>query len=140
MSEAQQINHKGTILSINEGHIEVGIVNISACAGCHAKGACSMSDMKEKSIDIYTSNNNFSINEEVLIKTQESLGWLAMFLAYVLPFIIIIASLFITSIYTSNELVIGLVSLGLLFPYFGTIALFKEKFKKTFSFTIHKIV
>lgn len=140
MSNPKKIDHEGTILEIKGSKIKVGIINVSACAGCHAKGACSMADMKEKSIDVVDYTNRFTVGEKVKLSYQESLGWLAMFLAYVLPFILILITLFITTAITNNELISGIVAVAILVPYYITLSFFKGNLKKTFSFTIEKIV
>lgn len=140
MQDPKKIDHEGSILEIEDGKIKVGIVNVSACAGCHAKGACTMSDMKEKSIDVIDYSNKFVVGEKVNLSYKESLGWLAMFLAYVLPFVIVLIALFVSTALTENELISGISALAVLIPYYITLAFFKGRLKKTFSFTIDKIV
>ena len=139
MQNNKQIDHIGTITKIENEKITVSILNVSACSGCHAKSACSMSDMKEKDIDIIDYSNAFKIDEKVKVVYQESLGWLALILAYVLPFIVVLITLFIASAFT-NELTSGLLALGILLPYYSLLYFFKDRLKKTFSFTIHKSV
>ncbi|WP_321280618.1 SoxR reducing system RseC family protein [Marinifilum fragile] len=140
MSNPKQIDHEGTILEIMDGKITVGIVNVSACAGCHAKGACTMSDMKEKSIDVIDYSNKFSVGEKVRLTYRESLGWFALMLAYVIPFVLVLLVLFIATAFTNDELISGLLSLAILPPYYIILSFFKGRLKKTFSFTIEKIV
>lgn len=140
MQNPKKIDHEGTILKIKDDKITVRIVNISACAACHAKGACSMSDMQEKSIDVIDCSNKFELGERVNLSYQESLGWLAMFIAYVLPFVLVILVLIIATTITNNELISGVSALAILLPYYIALSFFKGHFKKTFSFTIEKIV
>ena len=99
-----------------------------------------MSDMKEKSIDVLDYSNKFEVGEKVNLSYRESLGWLAMFLAYVLPFIIVLITLFVATAITENELISGLSALAILIPYYIILTFFKGRLKKTFSFTIEKIV
>ena len=139
MQNNKQIDHVGTISDIKNEKITVSILNVSACAGCHAKSACSMSDMKEKEIDIIDYSSSFKLGEEVNVVYQESLGWLALLLAYVLPFVLVLITLFIATAFT-NELISGLMALGILLPYYSLLYFLKDRLKKTFSFTIHKIV
>jgi len=139
MQNNKQIDHVGTISNIKDEKITVSILNVSACAGCHAKSACSMSDMKEKEIDIIDYSSSFKLGEEVKVVYQESLGWLALLLAYVLPFVLVLITLFIATAFT-NELISGLLALGILLPYYSLLYFLKDRLKKTFSFTIHKIV
>jgi hypothetical protein len=49
---SQIIEHSGIIENINGSNIRVQIIQESACSGCHAKGACSAADLKDKYIDV----------------------------------------------------------------------------------------
>ncbi len=140
MAKTNNIEHFGTILKIDNERITVGIVNASACAGCHAKGACTMADMKEKTVDVVDYSNQFSVGEKVNLKYQESLGWFALTIAYVIPFIIVIITLVVALTITSDELISGLIALAILIPYYVVLSFYKKKLKKTFSFSIEKIV
>ena len=139
MQNNKQIDHVGTISNIKDEKITVKILNVSACAGCHAKSACTMSDMQEKDIDIIDYSGKFKLGEQVNVAAKESLGWLALILAYVIPFVLVLIVLFIASLFTS-ELISGLLSLAILLPYYYLLYTFKDQLKKTFTFTIHKIV
>ncbi|MRT93151.1 SoxR reducing system RseC family protein [Ancylomarina sp. 16SWW S1-10-2] len=138
MQNNKQIDHVGTISDIKGEKIKVKILNVSACAACHAKSACTMSDMQEKDIDIIDYSGNFKLGEQVNITGKESLGWIALLLAYVIPFVLVLIVLFIASLFT-NELTSGLLSLAILIPYYYILYTFKEQLKKTFTFTIHKL-
>jgi sigma-E factor negative regulatory protein RseC len=140
MQGTKKIDHEGTILDIKNGKVTVNILNVSACAACHAKGACSMSDMEDKLIDVVDYSNKFEIGEKVNISYRESLGWLAMLIAYVLPFVLVLITLVIASAISKNELISGVSALAILLPYYIVLSFFKGHFKKTFSFTIEKIV
>ena len=140
MSNPKQIDHEGIILEIRNEKITVGIQNKSACAGCHAKGACSMADMKEKFIDVIDYSNRFQKGEKVKLSYRESLGWVALLWAYGVPFLLVMLTLSISVFITNNELISGLLSLAVLIPYYIALSFFKGRFKKTFSFTIEKIV
>lgn len=134
------IKHEGIIQDINLEKITVRILNQSACAGCHIKGACSMADVKEKFIDVINTNEqDWGKGERVRVVCTEELGFIALFWAYVLPFIVVVTTLFICTGLKSGELYSGLISLGTLVPYYIGLSLFKAKLKKKFSFSIEKI-
>ncbi len=140
MAKTNEIEHSGTILKIDNERITVGIVNKSACAGCHAKSACSMADMKEKTVDVIDYSNRFSVGETVNLKYQESLGWLALTIAYVIPFLLVVITLIVSLSITNNELISGLIALIILIPYYVLLSFYKKRLKKTFSFSIEKTV
>ena len=140
MSNPKQIDHEGTILEIKDGRITVEIINVSACARCHTKGTCTVSDKKKKLIDVIDYNNKYCIGEKVKLIYQESLGWFALMLAYVIPLLLVLLVLFITTTIINNELISGFLSVAILVPYYIILSFFKGNLKNTFSFTIEKIV
>jgi positive regulator of sigma E activity len=139
MQDTKTIEHKGFIKSIENGLIKVSILAQSACASCHAKGGCSVSDVQDKTIEIYNNSDSYQVGENVNVILEQKLGFKALFLGYVLPFIIVLTSLIILSVLTKNEALSGLVSLGLLIPYYIGLYSQKEKLKKIFSFKIEKL-
>ena len=137
---ANLIQHQGIVESITGSHLSVRIVQSSACSGCHAKGYCSSADSKEKIVDINdASASSYKIGERVMIVGEMSIGMKAVALAFVFPFIILIAALFICMAITSDELLSAIVSLALLVPYYFVIWLNKARLTQKFSFTIKPI-
>ena len=139
MQSSKSVEHKGTVESISDGMVKVNILSLSACASCHARGACSVADMQEKIIDIRTPETNFSIGETVNVAMQQSLGFKALFLGYVLPFILVMIILFSCAAAGFSEGKSGLLSLAVLPPYYLVLYMLKDKLRKTFSFRIQKL-
>ncbi len=140
MQTSKQIEHKGTIENIDGRTVRVNIMSMSACSSCHAKGACSASDMEEKVVDVMHSGEGYKIGDVVNVIMQQSLGFKALFLGYVLPFILVLLTLIIATNFTDSEAMAGLLCLAPLPLYYGGLFFFKDKIKKEFSFTIHKLV
>lgn len=136
MNQAERIEHEGIITNINGHHIQVKIVNMSACSECHAKGACSAADMQDKIIDIHQDIADIKPGDKVMITGEKRTGKQAVLLAYVYPLIVVLTALTTIYILTENELTAGIAALGSLVPYYLIIALFKEKLKNRFSFQI----
>jgi len=130
------IQHRGQIIAINEGVAKVLIAQTSACSACHAKAICGASDKKEKVIEAQLGSKEFSVGDEVLVVGQKSLGITAVLLAYVMPFVLIIATMLITSIFTATEWIMGTVSLAILVPYFIVLRLFRSEIKAKFKFYV----
>ena len=135
---SQKIEHSGIITHINEKIIQVSIIQKSACSDCHAKGACTSADMEDKLIDVKRTNNSYKIGDRVMLIGQSSMGLLAVLLAFVIPFLIILLSLFILGQYTDNEAISGTASLMVLIPYYLILSLFNKKLKNKFQFFIEK--
>ncbi len=136
----KQIEHEGKVLEIHDHMITVNIIAQAACSSCHAKGVCNASDSEEKIIEIDNPKGVFVQGERVKVYMEQSLGFKALFLGYVLPFLIVFGALLIVRQFTAHEGIIGLVALGLLPLYYLVLYQFKDKIKKQFSFRIQKLV
>ena len=79
-------------------------------------------------------DDTLKIGDSVTIIGQKSLGIQAVLLAYVLPFVLIVAILFVANIFTTNELVIGTCALTSLIPYFIVLRLMRNKIQAKFQF------
>lgn len=134
------IKHAGEIVKIENNAIKVKIISASACSACHAKGACSASESTDKIIEVYSNESSkYTIGESVNVSMRKELGLKAVALGYLVPFIILLFSLFTLMNFTQNELLSGLLSIAIVIPYFILLYLFRNKLQKTFSFYIDKI-
>lgn len=133
------IEHSGIITHLDEGKIYVRIVQQSACSTCHAKGACSASNKQEKEIVVENRFGNFQVGDSVMLYAKSSTGLLAVLLAFVFPFLFILLCLLILKNFVSNEVISGLIALGVLIPYYAVIIFFNNKLQKKLQFSIEKI-
>jgi len=119
--------------------MQVRIISKSACLSCTVKGACNISEIEEKLIDVSIPNNeSYKNGDRVEVFFAESLGTKAVILGYILPFVFMFGVLIISLNYTSNELYSGLLSLGTLLPYYLVLYLLRKNHKKEFSFSVRK--
>lgn len=139
MNASVCFEQKGIIESINHHLIRIRIDRETSCAHCNASGICNIADMSERTIEISNFSHSFSVGEWVGITITRKTGNMAVLLGYFIPFILLIATLLILTSFTLPEWQAGLISLLVLVPYFAVLYLFREKLKKTFSFSIHKI-
>ncbi|MBO5086544.1 MAG: SoxR reducing system RseC family protein [Paludibacteraceae bacterium] len=128
------IEHQGVIISKDDKMARVKIEQTSACASCHVKSVCGASDKSEKIIDANIMDDTLKVGDQVTIIGQKSLGFQAILLAYILPFIVIIATLFIVNVFTTNEIIIGTCALASLIPYFIVLRLMRNKIQAKFQF------
>lgn len=135
---SQLIEHAGVIHQIDGRHIRVQILQESACSGCHAKGACSAADMKDKFVEIESDGSDYKVGEQVTLYGQSSMGLFAVLLAFVIPFLIILLTLFILKNYIDNEAISGSIALGTLLPYFIILSFFNSRLKSKLKFHIKK--
>jgi len=134
---ANVITHQGIVENIDDTHVFVRIIQTSACVSCSVKGHCLAADSKEKILEINAPQSSYKVGDSVTVLGQTSLGMKAVLLAFFIPFLILVISLFICmSVLDGNELLSGLISLGLLVPYYYIIWLNRTNLKKSLSFTI----
>ena len=134
------IKHLGIVENIQGSHLSVRIVQTSACAAWSAKGHCSSADSKDKIIDIIdTAASSYQVGEKVMVVGETSMGMMAVVLAFIIPFILLIFSLFLFMALMENELYSALLSLAILIPYYFILWLNKTRLKQKFSFTIKPI-
>jgi sigma-E factor negative regulatory protein RseC len=95
--------------------------------------------MKEKNIEVFDMTNQYQVGEEVNVVLKQSLGFRALFLGYVLPFILVLFVLLVLTMITNNEAIAGIGALSVLAPYYLLLFIFKDKIRKKFTFIINKI-
>ena len=153
-SKRKMIKHDGIIIALNgDGTARVRIVQTSACAACKAKAMCASAESVEKEMTVVLlSNEQWAVGNEVEVMVQQKMGWKAVVLAYLLPFFLMLAVMFIgngllamgdgaTGLLgdeAKREAVLGTVALCAMALYYLVLGLFKDKLQKEFSFTARK--
>ena len=85
-----EIKHKAKILEITPDFTTVEIVVSSACAGCHAKTLCGVSEEQEKIISLPTDPYaTYNVGDEVELCTKMSMGMKAVWISYVIPLLVL---------------------------------------------------
>ena len=161
-SKRKMIKHDGIIIALNEdGTALVRIVQTSACAACKAKAMCASAESAEKEMTVVllgengkvkTENNStqsyttlhdstqsYHVGDTVEVMVQQKMGWKAVVLAYLLPFFVMLAVMFIgNAIWAVREEILGTVALCAMALYYLVLGMFKDKLQKEFSFTARK--
>ena len=146
------IKHDGIIIALNEdGTALVRIVQTSACAACKAKAMCASAESAEKEMRVVllgengkvkTENNStqsYHVGDTVEVMVQQKMGWKAVILAYLLPFFVMLAVIFMgNALWNVREEILGTAALCAMALYYIVLGLFKSKLQKEFSFTAKK--
>ncbi len=129
------IEHEGIVRSSDEESVTVSIISSSSCSGCHAEGICSLSGRKEKIVEI-PGIYKVTPGESVRVLMEQSSGYTAVFLGYVLPLILVVAMLIILALLSVPELTAGIGSMAVLVPYYLFLYYFRKRINRKFTFTI----
>lgn len=132
------VTHPGFIKSISDGKAEVTIISKSACATCDIKGSCSVSDTKEKVIDVRLPERieNYQIGQSVTVKMKQSSGVWAILFGYVFPFVAVVLALIVLTSLQFDQGLAGVLSISILIPYYFVIYLSRNLFKKRFDHSL----
>jgi positive regulator of sigma E activity len=132
------IDHEGIIEHITGNVAHVRISSVSACAACHAKGVCGAADQEEKYIDVPLKGVDYLTGERVRVMVARHLGFKAVALGYVYPFLLLMAVLVTLTLAGISELRAGGIALLSLLPYYLVLFLARKRIDSSFTFTIQK--
>ena len=139
MSSKKEVTHTGIVREIGARGIKVGIVVQSGCASCQIKGSCTMSEQTDKELEIECNPKQFEMGQRVMVHLKSSQGMHALFLGYILPFLVLLTVMIVSSKITDDEGITGLVSLASLVPYYTLLYLFSNKIKKKFTYVVNPL-
>lgn len=136
---AEEIIHKGKVLSVDSDVICVEIISSSACSSCHAAGLCSMSEAVKKVVEVPArGNDGYAPGEEVTLVLRSSLGMRAVLAAYVAPLIILLVICVSLSFARVNELYAGLAGMASVAAYYLVLYLIRDRLARDYVFCIRK--
>jgi len=134
----KEIIHEGVVEEVGDHRVVVRCISNPACSDCHAKGFCSVPASDDKYLEVITPGKSYTTGEKVRIILSHSHGFSAVFLAYLLPFILVISILLILYTLTHHEALSGISSLAVLFPYYLVLWRFRNNLGKRFNLRIRK--
>ena len=133
---SKTVSHKGVVVAVDGRRLKVQIESVSACAACHAKGMCTLSDKEDKLIDIETPNGmEKKVGDVVTVVVTQQRGMQAVVLAYILPAIVVILSL-VGLLKIVSEPVAIILSLLSLAVYYILLYLFRNRISSKFVMTL----
>ena len=132
-----EVSHLGLVEKVEGDKATVRILSVSACSSCKSKGACSISEMKEKLVDVHLKENqDIKIGDNVNVAIAQKQGDKAVILAYAIPILVFIGILALLTQQKASELLAGGAAIGGVGLYFLVLRLFKSKIENQFMFYI----
>ena len=129
------IRHKGIVERIDGDTAVVRIAQTSACAACHAAKMCMASESREKRIEARLTRP-VAVGDEVDVVVREELGWLAVLLAYIIPFVLLVAAVAGFGKVGWSEAKAGTAALVSVAIYYIVLRLFRDRLQRKFTFYI----
>ena len=133
------IHHIGVVTHIEGCRVRVVVPQQSACSGCHAKGVCGEQG-KERIIDVDTPRaEEFKVGERVRVALlNKNMALSSVVWGYVLPLVVMIATLLILKGIGLGDGIAALLSVGVVGIYYVMLYIFRNKIDKKIQFTIIK--
>ena len=137
MAKRNEIVHTGKIIEMTPDFTSVEIMVSSACASCHAKSLCGMSEEQEKVIMLPTDPYaTYNVGDQVQVYTKMSMGLKAAWISYVVPLAILMALILILTSSGVNEAISAVSSIGGVGLYYFIIWLLRDRLQNEFVFYI----
>ena len=133
---SKTVSHKGVVVAVDGRRLKVQIESVSACAACHAKGMCTLSDKEDKLIDIEMPNGmEKKVGDVVTVVVTQQRGMQAVVLAYILPAFVVISSLvgLLNIVSEPAAIILSLLSLAV---YYIILYLFRNRISSKFVMTL----
>lgn len=99
---------------------------------------CSISEAKEKIIEIPDSSGKYKVGEKVIITGDSSIGLKAVLYAFVIPLILVVGILALGIHFSGSETRSALLTIIFLIIYYLILYFFRDNLKNKFIFTIAK--
>jgi len=131
------VKHLGTVTKTGHQLVRIRLIDNINCSTCQVKSTCGLAENDLKDIEITTQGDVYSLHELVEVSMSNKVGFIAVFFAYVLPFIILILTL-LTGLFLLKEWQAGLLSIFMLIPYFVIIYFSKNTLDRKLSIFINK--
>ena len=133
----EEVAHKGRIKSVSDGKVTVEILSESACSACHAKGVCSMGESARKEIEVKVRNPEiYTEGQEVEVLLSSTIGHRAVWIAYVLPLILLVAFIMLPLSLGVSEGLSALCGASATAAYYLVLYLFRHRLGSKWEFKI----
>ena len=129
--------HTGKVVSMTPKTTTVQIVSHSACSECHAAGLCGLSEFTEKAVEVPTGPYaTYGVGDEVQVVLKASMGFKAVWIAYFLPLVVLLAVALGLIALGVPEVVAGLAGIGAVALYYLGVWLLRDRLRNEYVFTI----
>jgi len=138
---SQTITHEGIVVGVEGENVTVRFVRNSACSQCHAKALCSGSTSESESRTVVAKSYGlpYYVGEEVRFTVASGVAWSAVRWAFMVPTLLVLASLFLAVHLWHSEMMACLVTFVVLAVYYFVFWLNRKRLEKRVEFVLARI-
>jgi positive regulator of sigma E activity len=129
------LQHNGLVTDFVNNKVKITLTEVSGCSSCH-NSLCMLGESKAKQIEVPINDRTYSLGDKVVVRIKPSSGYLALFLLYLVPFGLMVATMFVLFNLNYNEGIAGLGALLILAPHYGVLYLTQKYFQKQCEFQL----
>ncbi|MBQ1176395.1 MAG: SoxR reducing system RseC family protein [Paludibacteraceae bacterium] len=137
-----KLEHTGTVVELTTDGVKVRVEQRAACAGCASQASCTLStEKKDEIITVACSNPTlFQVGETVkLVSTRKKL-YTALFWAYILPLVGLLASVVVCMELYNDELIAAVSGLAFCALYVLVLYCLPKRITRPLQIEIEKLV
>ena len=123
---SEKIKHSGVVCSVGDGCVDVRIIQASACSSCKVASRCNSAESKVKN----------AVGDTVTVGANLSVGIRASFYAYLLPLLLMVATLVAVVLITGSEGAAAFSAVGVLIPYYILLWVLSTRMERSLCFKI----
>ena len=134
---AKIATHLGTVTNVVPGTVTVQLRVVSACATCEAHSRCGFADSKDKTMAIDTPQwQQYRTGDRVTVAIDSRRGLQAVLVAYLLPALLLLATLALLTALHLPEGWVALLTLLVVGLYTLLLYLCRQRLQRQFAITI----
>jgi len=134
---SSEVSHKGRIVRMTPQTTTVALLQHGACGSCHAAGLCGMAEVAEKAVELPTDPYaSYGVGDEVEVVLKASMGMKAVWLAYCIPLLVLLAVILGLFALGTGEVVASVAGLAAVGVYYLLLWLFRDRLRNEYVFTI----
>lgn len=139
MQDCSKIKRKGVVESTDGSRAKVRIVRTSACDTCSASDHCS--SVESKNLIVEVANRapfDLTVGDNVIVGMTPHLGHKAVFIGFIAPLLLLIATLTIVSMVSDNVATQSIVPIISICVYYVLLYANRSKINNQFKFELYK--
>lgn len=133
-----EINHSGIVKKITQNYLEVSVAAGTACDGCHARSVCLPGGDREKIIRVEGNHPLISPGDRVMVSMKAGQGFGAVVLAYLIPVIVMVTTLFTVIGAGGSDGMAAFSALSATAIWFFILWLLKSRIQRRVIFSVRK--
>ena len=135
-----RIEHEGRVVAVTGDTVRVEVEAGEACGTCAARRQCVMGQVSNsRTITVATGDAaTFRTGERVMVASQGKVGAMAVVLGYVVPLVVMLATLVAAICAGVGERIAAIVSIAAIALYYAALYLLRRTISKKVNFTISR--